>query len=260
MTPKYIYRETISKGQIRLLERNHGDEYGEIDDGKKAFQFTLRTVSIDEVTCSPDSVDRGYTALSYTWGDENPKFPMLIDSCRFEIPVNLYQAIAHLYQREMQFSFWIDAVCINQENKAEKGEQLEQMAQVYGQAKQVLVWLGMGDPTTDKALESINPVGKFAFEEGILELSEAQFKLLLSNNSDDQQLKKIKAATRKVRESIAEVNRKGDPFPFGTFLDLMDRPWFERTWIIQELVMAQKGAVVFACGHSRILWEYLTAS
>ncbi len=45
-------------------------------------------------------------------------------------------------------------------------------------------------------------------------------------------------------------------------LDLLERPWFERVWVIQEICRAreEEGAVVFACGDGRIAWEKLWAA
>jgi hypothetical protein len=37
---------------------------------------------------------------------------------------------------------WIDAICIDQSNPAEKAHQIAAMPRLYSQAQQVLCWLG----------------------------------------------------------------------------------------------------------------------
>lgn len=40
---------------------------------------------------------------------------------------------------------WVDAVCIDQENFKERGEQVKIIKQIYTRAARVLVWLGPED-------------------------------------------------------------------------------------------------------------------
>ncbi|KAK4225989.1 heterokaryon incompatibility protein-domain-containing protein [Podospora fimiseda] len=48
---------------------------------------------------------------------------------------------------------WIDAVCINQQNPAEKAIQLRKMNRVFADAKQVIIWLGEGDGPSRTAFQ-----------------------------------------------------------------------------------------------------------
>lgn len=47
---------------------------------------------------------------------------------------------------------WIDALCIDQDNVAERGHQVGLMADIYRDAKHVMVWLG---PSLDEAFETV---------------------------------------------------------------------------------------------------------
>lgn len=46
-----------------------------------------------------------------------------------------------LYSRNHAF-IWIDAICINQSDQRERGEQILYMFTIYGKADEVMVWLG----------------------------------------------------------------------------------------------------------------------
>lgn len=47
--------------------------------------------------------------------------------------------------------FWIDALCIDQENLAERNHQVTQMGKIYASAYRVVSWLGWWDHTLDSS-------------------------------------------------------------------------------------------------------------
>jgi hypothetical protein len=55
----------------------------------------------------------------------------------------------------MERIIWIDAICINQEDNDEKGQQVQSMAKIYAKASRVIVWLGEAAGDSDHALEVI---------------------------------------------------------------------------------------------------------
>ncbi|KAF8856272.1 heterokaryon incompatibility, partial [Acephala macrosclerotiorum] len=83
-----------------------------------------------------------FKALSYVWGDPTTiSVPILVNGARYYVTPNCYAALQRL--RELGESpVWIDAICINQKDNAEKSRQIPLMGEVYSQARQVLVWLG----------------------------------------------------------------------------------------------------------------------
>lgn len=96
-----------------------------------------------------------YYALSYTWGSEGPSEAMEIlpdrDSTTASTSVqdivltpNCAAALKLLRKRlgDSDTGVWVDAVCINQSNVAEKNVQVTMMAEIYRLAKCVIVWVG----------------------------------------------------------------------------------------------------------------------
>jgi hypothetical protein len=59
---------------------------------------------------------------------------------RFRVTRNLEDALLALRKPKEARKLWIDAICINQMDKAEKAHQIGQMNRIYASAKQVLVW------------------------------------------------------------------------------------------------------------------------
>ena len=51
---------------------------------------------------------------------------------------------------------WIDSICINQEDKQERSQQVALMHEIYGHGMRNLIWLGDDDGATKRALLSID--------------------------------------------------------------------------------------------------------
>lgn len=88
-----------------------------------------------------------YEALSYAWGD--PVFSESIkeasSGAAIRITHNLYEALQFLRHEDSPRIFWIDAICINQNDLAEKGHQVALMGHIFRDASRVVVWLGARD-------------------------------------------------------------------------------------------------------------------
>lgn len=55
---------------------------------------------------------------------------------------------------------WVDALCINQDDLAERGSQISIMNLIYQSAQKVLVWLGEADESTSDAFDLIVELDK----------------------------------------------------------------------------------------------------
>jgi hypothetical protein len=88
-----------------------------------------------------------YIALSYSWGTHAKTQTVFLGASRtsFNISPHLHAALRHLQDQERCVDVWVDAICINQENDLERTAQVQIMAQIYSQADEVRIWLGMDD-------------------------------------------------------------------------------------------------------------------
>lgn len=105
----------------------------------------------------PESTGRKhlYEALSYVWGSQSETHTIIVNGCDFQVTRNLYTALVHLRDNQLERILWIDAICINQEDDDEKSEQIPLMRSIYAQADRVLVWLGEAMRDGDEALKVI---------------------------------------------------------------------------------------------------------
>lgn len=123
--------EPLPEGSVRLLRLLPcSDQHSEIR--CKVFICPLLTSGSTHL----------YDALSYVWGPEDNQSSIYIEDYKMSVRANLHAALLHLRDRFIERIIWIDAICINQEDNDEKGQQVQSMAEIYAKATRVIVWLG----------------------------------------------------------------------------------------------------------------------
>jgi Heterokaryon incompatibility protein (HET) len=105
-----------------------------------------------------------YEALSYAWGDERVMKDICIGEHRFKIRENLHQALLRLRNHSMERILWVDAICIDQKNKLERGDQIRHMVKIYSQASRVIVWLGDAGNNSDQVFDYIRAAAEDDFK------------------------------------------------------------------------------------------------
>ena len=96
-----------------------------------------------------------FDALSYAWGSGDSSKSIRINGREYVVWANLHSALSHLRDRFVDRMLWVDAICIDQTDTAEKSQQVQSMAKIYAKASRVIVWLGEAAATSDQALEDI---------------------------------------------------------------------------------------------------------
>lgn len=85
-----------------------------------------------------------YEAVSYTWGDQSRMAPIFTQAGPLQVTHNCKAALLDLRDRNQDRQLWIDAICINQTDNAEKNHQVPLISTIYSKAKRVLIHLGSG--------------------------------------------------------------------------------------------------------------------
>ncbi|KAK3684055.1 heterokaryon incompatibility protein-domain-containing protein [Podospora appendiculata] len=98
-----------------------------------ALRGSLRTV---DLKTNPD-----YDAVSYVWGDPCPCFDLIIDGQLLQIGESLAKALIAMRLHNDSRILWVDAICINQQDLAERGHQVRLMPNIFSAAQTVRVWL-----------------------------------------------------------------------------------------------------------------------
>lgn len=164
-----------------------------------------------------------YEALSYVWGDASRRKSITVESQQFQATENLESALRHLRYRDKPRVLWIDAICINQNNIAERNAQVQQMDLIYKGSQRVIVWLGPESEDSNDAMEYLRDHPD-----------------LLTAFTNQQH-------RREYCEWISlEMRAIGH---------LLARPWFSRIWCIQEFILGPHA--VFQCGRQELPWREL---
>jgi hypothetical protein len=169
-----------------------------------------------------------YAALSYVWGDEHHTCTIILNGQQTEVTSNLAEALrAFCKEAEFEggFKLWVDAICINQGDLDERARQVRRMREIYGSAWAVIAWLGEESHQSNSAIQLVRDLAVFS-QAGCGEQLEASLR--------------------------AEPDFLGQ----GCWLALqefVERPYWYRLWIIQEIVMGAS-ATWIRCGTSSIDW------
>jgi hypothetical protein len=104
----------------------------------------LSSSSLTECEIWHADTNAEYDCLSYVWGPEGDDYGMLVNGKDYRIRENLWEFlnVARTKYRNLPRTFWIDALCIDQESTLERNHQVAQMGAIYSKAQEVIVWLG----------------------------------------------------------------------------------------------------------------------
>jgi hypothetical protein len=148
-----------------------------------------------------------YEALSYTWGESSNTSTIVVNETghTLEVTVNCETALRALRKDDEERVLWIDAICIDQSNDEERSGQILHMPDIYRRAKQVIAFLGEASDDSELVMNFI---------------------------ADD-----LATIVRGSRPPMGEsLHRAVDKF--------LERAYFERVWIIQEILFARDITVV----------------
>ncbi|KAK0632706.1 heterokaryon incompatibility protein-domain-containing protein [Immersiella caudata] len=177
-----------------------------------------------------------FVATSYVWGpptytsgatiNGQPK-PILQSALGF-----LRAMLSDRWRKTLPPSktwWWMDSICINQQDDRERSAQVQLMSTIYTHARMTVIWLGEESEDSDRAVNFLST---------------------LSNVSHRDPLD----------SGIAE-----DAKSWAAVANLLRREWFERGWTLQEFLLSRHAS--FFCGskqinHHRmfdavgIVWDY----
>ncbi|PMD40876.1 HET-domain-containing protein [Hyaloscypha variabilis F] len=180
------------------------------------------TIICNLITESLDSAPQ-YEALSYTWGEPVNEAEIVVNSITLPLRKNLWDALYHL-RGDIPRTLWIDAVCINQDNIPERNEQVQMMRHIYERAQRAVIWLGVQSDDSQLA-----------------------FKFMKLISSDRRR------RARKSEKLEGTKQYTGTKQELKAVKLLCQRPYWERLWIVQEVVVSQDAELL--CGMDHMPWD-----
>jgi hypothetical protein len=207
-----------------------------------------------------------FSALSYMWGDASLQETIFVDGKSVSVTTNLAHALRDVFGQwpsgchkapGVAQWLWTDVICINQQDVEEKNHQVPLMESIYSLAERTFAWLSVENKQTCQGLSAIETVWH-----QITKLS--HFDLISTATRYFGAPPHIEAVENLTLEELqfdweqlyaCPPERSDFTAVFGAIADLARLPYWERLWIVQELVLSFH--IVFISGTKTTTWEKL---
>jgi hypothetical protein len=206
---------------------------------------TLHSVEVEKAS--------DYHATSYCVGptDTPHELRLLMSSgtCQVRVTDSLFGMLKRFRSTTEVRRMWIDAICIDQTNSAEKGDQIMLMfalfhldhepftnlvarAQIYTRTREAWIYLGESDQSILNATKLMDRI-QVAMAQSLADVNLRPLDWQKENN--------IPLVT--------------DPLAWEPMKVFFSQPWFIRKWTIQECVLPSQ--VKFHCGSWEADWDFM---
>lgn len=161
-----------------------------------------------------------YDAISYHWGASEGHGTVTVNGTDLPVTRSLHTTLKYMRHASLEKIIWIDGLCINQNNLVERSHQVAEMGRIYESAQCVRIWLGEATPDVEAAMNLVSR----------------------PNNWSDTDDRCIIKCIRSDRTGAIALTR------------LLERPYWRRMWIFQEIVLARHAVV--HCGRFEAPWSH----
>jgi hypothetical protein len=178
-----------------------------------------------------------FSTISYCAGDPGKVETITVNGLQFRAFANLAHALRQARQywnethEDRELLLWVDQVCINQGDTAERSYQVSIMGDIYAASEQVLICL-----STEQ-----DPVG------GIGWLYSALDRRLLNDDVDDFM------TYLNLSWHDGDLHCEWDAF----VKTILSSPWWTRAWIRQEFIRAHNA--IFLASYESVDWKTLAS-
>lgn len=187
-----------------------------------------------EVSQSTIGEDPEYLAISYTWGDSKDICTIQLDGKVLTVRKNTLYALRQATRQFPGSHIWIDAICINQSDIAEKSAQVNMMGLIYERASLVVACIGSADESSrylDTWIKAITQdIAHLLHTDRHVGKPSDVYKddsRRLTKEQSNEGMAWLKGRIGSDEELLFKL--------FEHYSKLMDRPYWSRLWILQEV-------------------------
>lgn len=189
---------------------------------------SLSLLDLDLNGCSP------FKALSYVWGPMLPQRTIYIEGHEFSIRQNLFDFLQTSHASAHDH-LWVDQICIDQQDVDERNHQVQLMADIYSNAVEVLIWLGLAE---NSDICAINHIAERQYDGYIENALRARYTEL---------------ATDPIYTMPSEALQPPPEPLFSCICKFLEKSYWNRLWIVQEIFLGKARKIV--CGDHTLSWE-----
>ncbi|KAK3901870.1 heterokaryon incompatibility protein-domain-containing protein, partial [Staphylotrichum tortipilum] len=164
----------------------------------------------------PDPVS--FEAISYRWAGSDKTSIVDFGGKVLPIPTSAYDVLRSRVSLWRTRLVWIDAICVNQDDKDDKNQQVRLMRDIYSKAARTIVWLGD------------TPDAQTVFRFMIDMLNQK------NNHMTDLDVSLGQAGMKKIRD---------DNPKWAALTRMLENPYWFRVWIVQEIVASRQVDILY---------------
>lgn len=223
-----------AKDHIRLLTI-----LSDYTEPKDSIHCTLKTYALAEAP--------KYHALSYVWGTQDQNQTIVCSKKELKITPSLHATLLALKNQPSKLEcptegggtavvegglpLWVDQICINQGDNEERAQQVKIMKSIYRQASLVLISFG----------ENFNASVGTLVSNLVKQLSK------ISNSQETRDLESCHHFPKDVTLRCLGLPCRADE-SWPALSSTLQSTYFDRIWVVQEVMMAQKAVIPFLGG------------
>lgn len=164
-----------------------------------------------------------FLAISYVWGYDIKPFVLKTPEGDVGLTASLCFGLRRLRQRKSSVLVWADAICVDQSNEQEKSIQVRLMQDLFKMATEVCAWIGEEADGSGDAMKSLR-----------------------------------RMAAQQTHPDSVTATLPDESAVWDSINKFFGRPWFQRVWIVQELVVASQVEII--CGDDAATWDDVYAA
>ena len=174
-----------------------------------------------------------FEAVSYVWGSDQKVSQVYCHNHIIPITASLDSVLRCLRLPDAERTIWVDAICINQADVVERGQQVAMMGQIYAVGERTIIHLGIDPDGHAEAVASLLEEITQGIEDQGGSLIDSRFVPQLA--MDDP----------------LSVDQR-----WRSYQIMVAHDWFSRTWTVQEAALGDDPYILW--GTTKIPWLRVT--
>jgi hypothetical protein len=157
-----------------------------------------------------------YETISYVCGDQAIKAAINLHGSEVQVPATSEAALRRMRRKDKPRTLWIDSICIDERNVAERGRQVGIMYEIYTRTCHNCIYLGPDNGSTPKVVT-------------VMEAMLHELSVVSPDYPDWYHMPFEYSRIHRLPDLPLSID-----FAQSGLMEFFENPWFTRLWIVQE--------------------------